>query len=811
MKDFSKTGIFTGIVTVFLFAVLGFSPRAGAQEDALDRLRGEGILPADRQPAAEKPARPEYTIQQLEKMTISELDVVGNVSLSRSEIISQVQTRSGQLFLAQAAEEDAGRIAELEGVEYAYYNTRVVDGQVKLTYVVVEQNLIRNVVIDGNRRLSDSKLLSETGIRVGDYLDIFKVRNSVVVMQELYREKGYPFARVRLDDSRLNEGQVVYDIEEGPRTKIKKIEFRGNKALSPSALMSAIESRVRQFFFWPGYYKVNQVQEDVDGLIDAYQSRGYLDVQVDSQVSLSEDRKGATLTFDIEEGSQYITEQITIQGNAIFQEQTLLEEPKLVEGEFFSRQKAEFDQKKILTRYLAQGYVNAEVSYEYTYPEPQKVSVIYQIEPGSRFKIGYITITGNENTQDKVIRRVLDEEGFTPGQWYDADAARGDGEGELETRLRQRVYTPQAIISPTGEDPNTRNALVSVVEGQTGSILFGAGIASDNGLIGQVIFDQRNFDIFDWPEKFSDIFNNKGFRGAGQRLRLSIEPGTEQTRFSGVFTEPFLYDMPVALTLGGSGFERERESFDEIRLKAFASLEKRYKDDWRRGVSFRLENVEVGEVDFDAPQEIKDVSGDNLLAGFRFFIGKDTTDSPYLPSRGYNFDTGYEQVSGDYNFGILSATQRWYKTLYEDFSGLKTVLETKVHGATVIGDAPPFEKFYAGGIGTLRGFEYRGVSTRGEATAGPKVKKDPIGSDWIMLANAEVAIPLGNETFSILFFSDNGLIDSGGLRSSVGTGIQILIPQWFGPVPMRFELATPIMKDDLDDTQIFSFSVGALF
>jgi outer membrane protein assembly factor BamA len=93
----------------------------------------------------------------------------------------------------------------------------------------------------------------------------------------------------------------------------------------------------------------------------------------------------------------------------------------------------------------------------------------------------------------------------------------------------------------------------------------------------------------------------------------------------------------------------------------------------------------------------------------------------------------------------------------------------------------------------------------------PAVKEDPIGSDWIITGNAEVAVPLGNETFSALFFVDSGLIDSGGVRTSVGTGLQILLPQWFGPVPMRFELATPLMKEEEDETRVFSFSAGALF
>ena len=112
-----------------------------------------------------------------------------------------------------------------------------------------------------------------------------------------------------------------------------------------------------------------------------------------------------------------------------------------------------------------------------------------------------------------------------------------------------------------------------------------------------------------------------------------------------------------------------------------------------------------------------------------------------------------------------------------------------------------------GGIGSwaLRGFEYRGVSPRGGAD------NDPVGSDWAVVGNAEVSVPLGNETFSWLFFTDAGMIDDGGMRASVGTGIQILIPQVFGPVPMRLELAAPLLKEEEDETQAFSFSMGALF
>ena len=152
-------------------------------------------------------------------------------------------------------------------------------------------------------------------------------------------------------------------------------------------------------------------------------------------------------------------------------------------------------------------------------------------------------------------------------------------------------------------------------------------------------------------------------------------------------------------------------------------------------------------------------------------------------------------------------------TLHEDLLDRRTVLATKLRAGAVAGSAPPFEKFYGGGTGTygIRGFEYRGVSTRGLQTNVPTPeRRDPIGSDWIFLANTEVVVPMVGESLSWLVFVDSGLIDSGGYRAAVGTGIQILIPQWFGPVPMRFEIAAPFMKDEEDDTQVFSFSVGGL-
>ncbi len=294
-------------------------------------------------------------------------------------------------------------------------------------------------------------------------------------------------------------------------------------------------------------------------------------------------------------------------------------------------------------------------------------------------------------------------------------------------------------------------------------------------------------------------------------MRIALEPGTEVSRYSVSFTEPYFRDKPITLDTVASSFEREREAYDEERTKGYVGFRKREKQKFFKSLAFRLEDVDVAGIDVDAPTEITDDKGSNIIAGVRVGFGRDLTDSRFNPTKGSNYEVNYEQVGGDHTFGVLGSTVRWYKTLKEDLARRKTVLETKVHAAAIVGDAPVFEKFYAGGIGSIRGFDYRGVSTRGVNPLNPAVKNDPIGSDWIATANTEVSIPMVGETLAGLVFADAGIIDSGGPRASIGIGVQVMVPQFFGPVPMRFELAAPILKNGDDETQVFSFSVGRLF
>ncbi len=743
--------------------------------------------------------------------TIGSIQISGNKSITTTAILSKIRSRVGESFDPATAAEDAKRIAELAGAEYSYYNTAVVDNKIQLTFVVAEKTIARSIAFVGNEKYNSKTLEKKLDFKVGDYVDLIGAQSGAKALIDFYHRNGLPFAQVTLDDEKLSLGKVSYTIDEGPMVKIGAVKLVGNKSVKTNVLKKAVKSK-KKFLLWTRYYVEESLAEDVTKLQSIYYDRGFLNTNITTKQDFSKDRSKAYVTFVIDEGPAFTIEKITIAGNKHFDEKQLQPKLKSQKGRVYIVRKADSDAKELLRVYREAGFIDVRVEHSRQFVSSNSVSMEFAVTEGERFRIGQINITGNEQTQDKVVRRILDEYDFQPGQWYNADMARGDGGGELEKTIKSMAMTEAATITPSGEKPGQRDAQVNIIEGQTGMVMVGAGIGSDSGIIGQMLFEQKNFDIKDKPESFGEFITGQAYKGAGQDLRISLEPGTEYSEYSVSFTEPYFRNKPVSLNVIGSSYERWFESYNEKRLRSFVEFERRYKSRWTKSIGFRLENVDVASLDDDAPKEIKDVKGGNALAGVEFGIGKNLTDNRFNPTRGYSFHTSYEQVGGDHTFGVLSGTYRHYKTIYEDLAERKTILATRLQAATTVGNAPPFEKFYAGGSTSIRGFDYRGVSTRGlQTNVDNPERKDPIGSDWLFLASTEATVPLVSDNLAALFFIDSGAIDSGNYRAAIGIGVQITIPQWFGPVPMRFELAAPIMKDAEDQTQVFSFSMGRLF
>lgn len=671
---------------------------------------------------------------------------------------------------------------------------------------------IRSIDFVGNHTFDDKALSRRLGFSEGDYLDPILAETGRRTIAEHYGQKGFPYAKVMLNTAALSQGKVIYIIDEGPRVRIRSVSFKGNRRIKTGDLRAAVQTSTRSWIVKPVYYNKEKIEKDVERLRKIYYQQGFLDHRVEA---IGESH----ITFVIEEGPQYKIGLIKVSGNSKFNDSEVLAGLELNVGDVYHRQQAAAQAKRILKLYREVGFIDVQVEQHPEYvggARPDVVNLVFEISEGNQFRIGRVDITGNKHTQDRVIRRVLDEYEFSPGELYNADMAPVEGGGNLEQYVKRQTLAEQVIVRPAASDEpqaNLKDVSVDVQEGMTGMWNPGVGIGSDSGFIGRLVYQQRNFDINDKPKSLGDLLTMKAFRGAGQTLRVALEPGTIVSQYSVSFTDPYFNDKPTSLNVTGSSYERFRDSHDEGRLRGYLGFEQRRKDDWRRSIGFRAENVDIKDLDLDAPQEIIDVKGGNALAGVRVGVGRTVTDNVYTPSAGYSFDTSYEQVAGDYTFGILTGGYVQYSTLHEDLLERKTVLATKFRAGTIVGDAPPFEKFYGGGTGRygIRGFEYYGVSPRGLQTnvANPE-RKDVIGSDWIFLASTEVTVPVVGESLAALIFVDSGTVETGGYRAAVGVGVQILVPQMFGPVPMRFEVAAPFLKDSEDDTQTFSFSMGGL-
>ncbi len=261
-------------------------------------------------------------------------------------------------------------------------------------------------------------------------------------------------------------------------------------------------------------------------------------------------------------------------------------------------------------------------------------------------------------------------------------------------------------------DPHVRDALVTVKEGHTAQFMIGVGVSSNDGLIGDVSFTQRNFDIHN-PGGWDDVMRGTGWKGAGEMFRVDIRPGTEVNTASIEWSTPYIGDLPYSFASKAFFFDRIQECYTETRAGVVNSVGHRFLNDWYGELSNRIEGVDIHHLTDEAPQPVIDDEGWSFLAGLKGSITRDRTDSRALPSKGDRLRLSYEEVTGSYTFGIAQAEYVFYNTLWTDALDRKNILATRVSVGQIIGDdAPVFEKFYGGGTGSIRGFKFRGVSPR---------------------------------------------------------------------------------------------------
>jgi outer membrane protein insertion porin family len=367
---------------------------------------------------------------------------------------------------------------------------------------------------------------------------------------------------------------------------------------------------------------------------------------------------------------------------------------------------------------------------------------------------------------------------------------------------------------PDRQEPFNNRAYADIVtqvdEVATGRLMFGVGASSFGGLSGTFILHETNFDLFNVPRNASDVFNGRAFRGRGQDFRIELSPGTSINRALISFRDPYIGDLPIGFGMSGYVFSRFYPDWTEDRGGGRFSLGRQFGTSIYTDVAFRIEDVNIHGFKVPAPAEYLAMSGHTTLATIRPSIRYDNRNDPFAPNRGHYIEAAFEQGWGTFTFPKLTIEGRQYFTLGSrpDGSGKRILTARGYYGVTGT-DTPTYERFFAGDWRSLRGFAYRGV--------GPYVFNQNVGATQMLLGSVEYQFPwTANDKLQQVVFADFGTLDDNyslnDWRVAVGTGLRIYLPQqMFGPLPLAFDLAFPVVKEESDRTRYFTFFIGAFW
>jgi outer membrane protein insertion porin family len=350
--------------------------------------------------------------------------------------------------------------------------------------------------------------------------------------------------------------------------------------------------------------------------------------------------------------------------------------------------------------------------------------------------------------------------------------------------------------------PKWLDLQVNVEEARTGRLMFGVGVNSDAGVLGSIVLSEQNFDILRPPTGLHDL--GSAFRGGGQRFRAEAIPGNVVSRYAINWVDPYFLDTDFSLSVSGFFYNRFFDDWDEQRGGGRVSVGYQLTPQTSVTGTIRLEEVVIDNPDFPTPPLLFQSLGSNVLNTFRVAGTHDTRDSQFFPGEGHFVELAYEQAFGEFVYPRFEASARQYFTVYSrpDGGGRHILTLAGQLGWTDEG-TPIFERFFAGGFQSFRGFDFRGV--------GPRQFGVTTGGRWMTVGTVEYQIPImPNESIQAVVFSDFGTVENDvgfeNFRVTVGTGLRITVPG-MGPVPLAFDFAFPVMSEDFDDERVFSFYV----
>ncbi len=744
--------------------------------------------------------------------TITDLRVKGNRRIDTAAILSSVRVKVGDLLDAAKVDDDVRAIHKLGHFQDVRADAEKSEKGVVLTFQVQEKPVVREIRIDGTKELGQDKVKEALEIKQNTIFSPKELTRSVKKVKKLYADEGYFLAEVdgAFEKRSETDVKVTFTIKEGKKILIRHIRIEGNKVLSLKKIKGVMETSEEWFLSWltqAGTYKEEVLKNDTNLIADLYMNNGFINVKVGEPiVEVLPDKSGLQVTIGITEGEQFRTGSISFKGDLLESVDELNKKLKLKTGALFSRTVLRGDIFTLTDLYADKGYAFANATpLSKVNPEQKTIDITFDMEKGEKVYIDRINIGGNTKTRDKVIRRELK---LADGDLYSSTALKRS----KQSLMNLGYFEDANLATVKGSADNKLNINVEVKEKPTGTFSIGAGYSSLDGFVGQGSIQQANF------------------LGLGLKANASASLGGKSQTYSLGVTDPYFLDSKW--TLGADIYRSQRDYIDYTRRATGGDLKAGYPlSDYLS--TFWLYKYEKKEIFNESTALLENIRNGAVIApeststtsSISASLTRNTTDYRPDPTSGMmnTLSVEYAGLGGTNRYArFLGETNYFYPV------GWGTVLATRGTIGHILGigkDVPIDEKFYLGGINTLRGYSGRTVSpfvTNNISTTDingfrtDSSSRAYVGGDTEAVFNIDYTFPLIKEAGlkGVLFFdAGNSYAQFGDIftkfQTSYGGGIR-----WFSPIgPLRLEYGIPINpRSGIDSASgKLEFSIGSFF
>ncbi|SKA75691.1 outer membrane protein assembly factor BamA [Desulfobaculum bizertense] len=734
-------------------------------------------------------------VELMRREAIADIRVEGNKFLEKDVVLMRLRSRKGDIYDPKALNEDVKRVYGLGYFKDVRVDMDESSDGVVLTFTVEERPRIQAISVLGTEELDADDVQELMSTKIGAVLNPKMLSDDLGKIKEEYRKKGFYNAKVSYNlDETGPQARLNITVDEGNKLYIEKIAIEGAEQISESELKSELALDERGIFSWitgTGVLKEDLLTRDSAAIEAYYGNHGFIDVKV-GQPDVRFEDDGIYITFKVEEGTRYKVGEVTYDGDILDSVDKLKKITKLdddsAEGEYFNRSVLHKDSQRLTEYYSNYGYAYAEADYSLN-PDKEKglVGVAFHMKKREKIYIRHVSIEGNSKTRDNVIRRELR---LADGDLYSGYRLRRSGQ-----RLGYLDYFDNADIQPVPSgEPGLMDLKVKVKEKNTGRLSAGVGYSSADGgfLTGSI--EERN------------LF------GKGYYTGFTGTIGGSDSQYKISFTNPHVYDSPWS---AGGDLYLTRVDWDDYdrdttggRVRVGYPLGEYTTFVW----NYRLEHYEVSDVSDDAATQIKEVEGKHWLSSTTVGLKRRTTDKRFDPSRGST-----SSLSVEYAGGVLLGDDEFIKVVadHSQYYPLWWGTTFHIHGRAGYAfengsdEIPVFERFYLGGINSVRGYKSRRISPVDPATG------DRIGGDKMAFVNVEYIFPLMEELGlkGVVFFDAGEVWDDDesmdlDWKKSIGGGIR-----WysaFGPLRLEYGYALDEVPDQGGKGKL-EFSMGQFF